>query len=93
MLIRRFFTYFGDFWANFYDFLTTVSFYWLKWLMRRCLLLEQVLNNNWVQFCGCEKFFCWTEIGQKMAKIGTIFLNFLQFSVLFCFLGKFLTLL
>ena len=54
MLIRRFFTYFADFWANFYDFLTTVSSYWLKWVLKRRLFLEQVFDSNRVQFCGYE---------------------------------------
>ena len=54
MLIRRFFMYF----ANFCVFLTIVLFYWLKWALKRPPLLDQILDNNWLQFLECESFFC-----------------------------------
>ena len=50
MLIRRFSTYFADFRANFCVFLTIVLLYWLKWVLKRPLLLDQILDNNWLQF-------------------------------------------
>ena len=59
MLIRRFFMYlliFGLSFASFYD--SFILFHWLKWVLRRPPLLEQILDNNWLQFCGYESFFC-----------------------------------
>ena len=61
--------YFGVFWANFYDFFTIVLFYWLKWALKRPLLLEQLLDK-WLEFCGYEALLC-CEIGQKVVKIET----------------------
>ena len=58
MLIRMFFMYFADFWANFYDFFTIVLFYCLKWVLKLAVLLENILVNTWLQFCGYEAFFC-----------------------------------
>ena len=57
MLIRWFFIYFADFWANFCDFLNFVLFYCLKWALKRTLLLEQFLVYKWLQFCGYEAHF------------------------------------
>ena len=45
-LIRRFFMYLADFRAIFAFFLTMVLFYWLKWVLKRPLLLEEILDNN-----------------------------------------------
>ena len=73
--------YFADFRANFCVFLKIISFYWLKWVLKKPLLLEQFYNNNWLQFVGRNHFF--EKYDKKMAKIGTIFLNFLQFFVFF----------
>ena len=45
--------YFADFRANFcVFFLTIILFYWLKWVLKKPLLLEQFYDNNWLQFCG-----------------------------------------
>ena len=66
--------YFADFWANFLRFFDN-CFFCLKWVLKRQLWLVHFIDNNWLQFCGYEAFFCW-EIWQKMAKIETIFLIF-----------------
>ena len=58
MLIRRSFMYFADFWANCWDFLTIVLLSCLKWVLKRPLLLEKILDNKWFQCCGYESFFC-----------------------------------
>ena len=85
ILIRWFFMYFADFWANFCNLFTFVLFYCLKWGFKTPLLLAQFLVNKYLQFYGYEAIFCW-EIWRKMAKIGTIFLNFfLQFFVFLLF--------
>ena len=52
MIIRRFIMYFGDFRANFCVFLTIILFHWLKWVLKKPLLLEKIYDNNWLQFCG-----------------------------------------
>ena len=52
LIIRRFLIYFADFRANFCVFLTIILFYWLKWVLKKPLLLEQIFDNNWLQFCG-----------------------------------------
>ena len=52
MIIRRFLMYFADFQANFCVFLTIILFYWLKWVLKKPLLLEKIYDNNWLQFCG-----------------------------------------
>ena len=52
MIIRRFIIDFADFRANFCVFLTIILFYWLKWVLKKPLLLEQIYDNNWLQFCG-----------------------------------------
>ena len=52
MIIRRLLMYFADFWANFGVFLTIILFYWLKWVLKKPLLLEKIYDNNWLQFCG-----------------------------------------
>ena len=44
--------YFADFRANFYVFFTIILFCWLKWVLKKPLLLEQIYDNNWLQFCG-----------------------------------------
>ena len=46
ILIRMFFMYFADFWANFCDFLTFVLFHCLKWVLKRPLLLVKFLVNK-----------------------------------------------
>ena len=46
MLIRRFFMYTADFWANFCEFLAFVLFNCLKWILKRTLLLEQFFVNK-----------------------------------------------
>ena len=81
MIIRRFLMYFADFRANFCVFLI-ILFYWLIWVLKKRLLLEQFYDNNWLQFCGYESFFCW-EIWEKNCEIGTNFRNFLQFFIVF----------
>ena len=43
-LIRRFLMYLADFRANFCVFWTNVLFYWLKWVLKRPLLLEKNLD-------------------------------------------------
>ena len=58
MIIRRFLMYFADFRANFCVFLTINLFYWLKWVLKKRLLPEKFYDNNWLQFCGQESFFC-----------------------------------
>ena len=58
MLIRRFFMYFAEFWANFCNFLRFVLYYCLKWALKRPLLLKIFLDNKWLRFCGYEDFFC-----------------------------------
>ena len=40
--------YFADFRANFYVFLTIILFCWLKWVLKKPLLLEQIYDNNWL---------------------------------------------
>ena len=52
MIIRRFLMYFADFRASFCVFFTINLFYWLKWVLKKPLLLEQIYDNNWLQFCG-----------------------------------------
>ena len=52
MIIRRSLMHFADFRANFCVFLTIVLFYWLKWVLKKRLLLEHFYCNNWLQFCG-----------------------------------------
>ena len=51
MIIRRFLMYFADFRANFV-FFTIILIYWLKWVLKKALLLEQFFYSNWLQFCG-----------------------------------------
>ena len=92
MIIRSFLMYFADFRANFCVFLTIILFYWLKWVLKKPLLLEKYYGNNWLQFCGQESFFV-EKYDKKMAKIGTNFLNFCIFSFFFLFLAKSLCLL
>ena len=57
MLIRRFFMYFADFRTNFCVFLRLFCFTGLNGYLKKTLSLEQILDNNWVQFCGYESFF------------------------------------
>ena len=52
MIIRRFLMNFADFRANFCVFLTIILFYWLKWVLKKPLLLDKIYDNNWLQFCG-----------------------------------------
>ena len=92
MLIRTFFMYFADFWANFYDFFfTIVLFFCLRWVLKIPLLLEQFLFNTWLQYCGFERFF--EKYDKKMSKIATNFLIFFAVFGFFCSLDKFLGLL
>ena len=58
MIIRRFLMYFADFRANSCVLLTIILFYWFKWVLKKPFLLEQFYDNNWLQFCGLESFFC-----------------------------------
>ena len=82
--------YFADFRANFCGFLTIILFYSLKWVLTKPLLLERFYDNNPLQFFWLRTVFFVEEYDKKMAKIGTIFLNFLQFFVFFLVLAKFL---
>ena len=45
IISRRFLMYFADFRANFCVFLT-ILFYWLKWVLKKPLLLEQFYDNK-----------------------------------------------
>ena len=56
MLIMMFFMYFADFWLIFEIFLTIVLFYCRKWVLKRPLLHEQILDNKWLQFCVMKHF-------------------------------------
>ena len=49
---RKFLMYFADFRAIFAFFFTIILFYWLKWVLKKPLLLEQFYDNNWLQFGG-----------------------------------------
>ena len=49
--------YFADFWANFYNFFTIVLFYCLKWVLKRPLLLEQILVTRGYSFVNMKHFF------------------------------------
>ena len=83
MLIRRFFMYFADFRANFCGFMTIVLFYWLEWVLKRPLLLAQILDNKWLQFFGYESFFV-DKCDKKWLKLELfllIFCSFVFFSV------------
>ena len=51
-IIRRFLMYFTDFPAKFCVFLTIILFYWLKFVLKKPLLLEQFYDKNWLQFFG-----------------------------------------
>ena len=46
MISRGFLMYFADFRANFCVFLTIILFYWLKWILKKTLLLAQFYDNN-----------------------------------------------
>ena len=82
--------HFDDFWTNFCDFLTFVLFYSLKWALQRALLLEQFLVYKWLQFYIYKVFF--VEKYDENWKIGTIFLNFLQFFVFLSIFRQYLSL-
>ena len=93
MLIRRYFMYFADFWANFWEILTFVLFYCLKWVMKRPpFYLNNFSLTKGLQYFG-SKAFCCAEKLLKMAKIETIFLKFLLFFDFLRSSGKFLSLL
>ena len=72
-------------------FLTIILFYWLKWVLKKPLLLEKYYDINWLQFCGQESFFCW-EIWQKNGENCNYFSEFFAFFH-FLFLAKSLCLL
>ena len=75
---------FADFRANFCVFLTIVLFYWLKWVLKKPLLLEQIYDNITIGYSFvCKNLFFVKKYDKKMANIGTIFLIFLQFFVYF----------
>ena len=44
--------YFADFRANLCGFLMIILCYWLKWVLKKPLLLEQYYDNNWLQLYG-----------------------------------------
>ena len=83
--------YFADFRANFCVFLT-ILFLGLKWVLKKPLLLSIFMITIGYSFVGKNHFFV-EKYDKKMAKIGTLFLNFCSFSCFFLFLAKFLCLL
>ena len=66
--------YFADFWVNFSDFLTIVWFYCLKWALKRQILFEQFLDNEWLQLCGYRELLV-ENYDKNLGKL-KIFLNF-----------------
>ena len=46
MIIRRFIMYFADFRVNFCVFLTIILFHWLKGVLKKPHLLENIYDNN-----------------------------------------------
>ena len=79
--------YFADFRANFCFFLTVILFYWLKWVLKKPFYLSNIMILIGYSFVGKNHFFV-EKYDKKMAKIGTIFPNFLQFFVLFSVFSK-----
>ena len=63
--------YFADFWANFCNFLT-IFFVLLP------LLLEQFLDNKWLQYCEYEVFFVKSD--KNGENLNLFFLTFRSFS-------------
>ena len=92
MIIRRFSMYFADFRANFCVFWRLFCFTGSNGYWRNPFYLRKFLKTIGYSFVGENHFFV-EKYDKKMAKIGTIFLNFLQFFVFLLFLAKFLCLL
>ena len=50
--------YFADFRANFCVFFDDSFVLLAQMGIEETLLVEEILDNNWLQFCGYESFFC-----------------------------------
>ena len=82
MIIRRLLMIFG---LIFCVFLTIILFYWIQWVLKKPLLLEQFYDNNWLQFWVRIIFFV-EKYDKKWRKLELFFLIFsLLFSGFFCF--------
>ena len=68
--------YFCVFW-------TIILFYWLKWVLKKPFYLSNVMIIGY-SFVGKNQFFV-EKYDKKMAKIGTIFLNFCSFFLFFAY--------
>ena len=80
MIIRRFFIDFADFLANFCVFFTIILFNWLKWVVKKPLLLEQIYDNNWLHFLWVRIIFLLRNMTKKWRKSEPFFSIFCGFS-------------
>ena len=76
--------YLADFWSNFLRFFDCFLFNCLKWVLKRVLLLEQFLDNNFL-FCG-YKVFLIRNMTKKLQNFKLFFLIFFGVFLLLIFI-------